>query len=337
MKWVVWHSRSWLRVVLVLACSHVRAHFFRTFFFIYRVMTLNVSSFSNELFHCIYFFVSLSHAHALSLSLPPFCWLSASLILSDILLSTFLRPVHHLPPCTNPTSPCPFPSHLSNSSRSLLSLSWVLQTHAWPYDSALIATAACLAAIKSSAMVSISFLFAFTPCFSVSTVYALCLVPTCIVLSAYLAPTSVLNASIHWSHSFPFMLNFLLLSSLYIPIKWETHYGLSLSLLLPRLLPHTSPCFPFAFLSNFFFFFFVRSSLAFFLPLVVLLATLCFSFYCCFISVLHVRKRFLFFPFLRWLTSFPALQRLFVFFFSPYVTLVLDAWLSSSAPLSLSA
>ena len=337
MKWVVWHSRSWLRVVLVLACSHVRAHFFRTFFFIYRVMTLNVSSFSNELFHCIYFFVSLSHAHALSLSLPPFCWLSASLILSDILLSTFLRPVHHLPPCTNPTSPCPFPSHLSNSSRSLLSLSWVLQTHAWPYDSALIATAACLAAIKSSAMVSISFLFAFTPCFSVSTVYALCLVPTCIVLSAYLAPTSVLNASIHWSHSFPFMLNFLLLSSLYIPIKWETHYGLSLSLLLPRLLPHTSPCFPFAFLSNFFFFFFVRSSLAFFLPLVVLLATLCFSFYCCFISVLHVRKRFLFFPFLRWLTSFPALERLFVFFFSPYVTLVFDAWLSSSAPLSPSA
>lgn len=96
-------------------CSHVHmfVHIFFGPFFIYRVMTLNVSSFSNELFHCIYFFVSLSHAHALSLSLPPFCWLSASLILSDILLSTFLRPVHHLPPCTNPTSPCPFPSHLS--------------------------------------------------------------------------------------------------------------------------------------------------------------------------------------------------------------------------------
>ena len=153
--------------------------------------------------------------------------------------------------------------------RSLLSLSWVLQTHARPYDSVLTATAACLVAIKSSAMVSIPFLFAFTPCFSVSTVYVLCLAPTCIVLSAYLAPTSVLNASIHWSHSFPFMLNFLLLSSLYIPIKWETHYGLSLTLLLSRLLPHTSPCFPFAFLSNFFFFFFVHSSLAF-LPLVLL-------------------------------------------------------------------
>lgn len=254
-------------------CSHVHmfVHIFFGPFFIYRVMTLNVSSFSNELFHCIYFFVSLSHAHALSLSLPPFCWLSASLILSDILLSTFSRPVHHLPPCTNPTSPCPFPSHLSNSSRSLLSLSWVLQTHAWPYDSALTATAACLVAIESSAMVSIPLLFAFTPCFSVSTVYVLCLAPTCIVLSASLAPTSVLSASIHWSHSFPFMLNFLLLSSLYIPIKWETHYGLSLTLLLSRLLPHTSPCFPFAFLSNFFFFFFVHSSLAFFLPLVVLL------------------------------------------------------------------
>lgn len=66
-------------------------------------------------------------------------------------------------------------------------------------------------------------------------------------------------------------------------------------------------------------------------------SSLCFSFYCCFISVLHVRKRFLFFPFLRWLTSFPALERLFVFFFSPYVTLVFDAWLSSSAPLSPSA
>ena len=278
-------------------CSHVHMYVHILFgpFFIYRVMTLNVSSFSNELFHCIYFFVSLSHAHALSLSLPPFCWLSASLILSDILLSTFSRPVHHLPPCTNPTSPCLFPSHLSNSSRSLLSLSWVLQTHAWPYDSALTAKAACLVAIESSAMVSIPFLFAFTPCFSVSTVYVLCLAPTCIVLSASLAPTSVLSASIHWSHSFPFMLNFLLLSSLYIPIKWETHYGLSLTLLLSRLLPHTSPCFPFAFLSNFFSSFLSILPWLFLLPLVVLLATLCFSFYCCFISVLHVRKRFLFF------------------------------------------
>lgn len=284
MRWIVWHSRSWFRVVLVLACSHVRA-LFSDLFFIYRDMTLNVSSFSYEFFHwfCFFFFLSvcqsvpharsltLTYTHTHSLSLPPLCWLSAPLVLSDIHLSTFSSPVHHLPPCTNPTSPCPFPSHLSNSSRSLLSLSWVLQTHAWPYDSALTATAACLVAIESSAMASIPLLFAFTPCFSVSTVYVLCLAPTCIVLSASLAPTSVLSASIHWSHSLPFMLNFLLLSSLYIPIKWETHYGLSLTLLLSRLLPHTSPCFPFAFLSNFFFFFFVHSSLAFFLPLVVLL------------------------------------------------------------------
>lgn len=56
--------------------------------------------------------------------------------------------------------------------------------------------------------------------------------------------------------------------------------------------PHKS-MFPIRFSVEFFFFFFVHSSLAF-LPL-VLLATLCFSFYCCFISVLHVRKRFLFF------------------------------------------
>ena len=37
------------------------------------------------------------------------------------------------------------------------------------------------------------------------------------------------------------------------------------------------------------------------------------------------------------LSSFPALERLFVFFFSPYVTLVLDACFTSYALLLLSA
>ena len=62
--------------------------------------------------------------------------------------------------------------------------------------------------------------------------------------------------------------------------------------------PHKS-MFPIRFSVEFLFLLFCPFFPGFFLPLVVLLATLCFSFYCCFISVLHVRKRFLFFPFLR--------------------------------------
>ena len=130
MRWIVWHSRSWFRVVLELACSHVRA-LFSDLFFIYRDMTLNVSSFFVRIFSLILFFffflsvcqsvpharsLTLTYTHTHTLSLPPLCWLSAPLVLSDIHLSAFSSPVHHLPPCTNPTSPCPFPSHLSNSS-----------------------------------------------------------------------------------------------------------------------------------------------------------------------------------------------------------------------------
>ena len=125
MRWIVWHSRSWFRVVLELACSHVRALFSDLFYLSWHDSECLV--FFERIFSLIlFFFVSQSvcptrtlshtHLHTLSLSLPPLCWLSAPLVLSDIHLSAFSSPVHHLPPCTNPTSPCPFPSHLSNSS-----------------------------------------------------------------------------------------------------------------------------------------------------------------------------------------------------------------------------
>ena len=110
-------------------CSHAHmyVHFFLTFFYLSwhdsECLVFFERIFSLILF---FFFVSQSvcptrtlshtHLHTHSVALPPLCWLSAPLVLSDIHLSTFSSPVHHLPPCTNPTSPCPFPSHLSNSS-----------------------------------------------------------------------------------------------------------------------------------------------------------------------------------------------------------------------------
>ena len=83
------------------------------------------------------------------------------------------------------------------------------------------------------------------------------------------------------------------------------------------------------------FFFFVYSSLAFFCLLLFHYSLLTI------LLLLHLgslcQQALSSFTFPILLSSFPALERLFVFFFSPYVTLVLDACFSSYALLLLSA
>ena len=346
MRWIVWHSRSWFRVVLVLACSHVRALFSDLFYLSWHDSECLV--FFERIFSLIlfFFFVSLSvcptrtlshtHLHTLSLSLPPLCWLSAPLVLSDIHLSTFSSPVHHLPPCTNPTSPCPFPSHLSNSSDLYyhclefcrlmpdhMIVYWPRQLHVWWQSNH-------------------PRWHRFLSCLLLRHVSQCQLFMYYVWRQLALSCQPLLHLRLFWARLFTGRTRSL---SCWIFFCWALYISLSnerhiMVFLLPSFCHVSYPTQVHVSHSLF-----CQISFSSFLSILPWLfffasccfATLCFSFYCCFISVLHVRKRFLFFPFLRWLTSFPALQRLFVFFFSPYVTLVFDAWLSSSAPLSLSA
>ena len=117
-------------------------------------------------------------------------------------------------------------------------------------------------------------------------------------------------------------------------------FFISVALLLlsrPPQQTHTSPCFLFAFLStSFFFLFFCLFFPGFFFCLLLFHYSLL-----TILLLLHLgslcQEALSSFTFPILLSSFPALERLFVFFFSPYVTLVLDACFSSYALLFLSA
>lgn len=318
-------------------------------FFIYRDMTLNVSSFSNEFFHwfCFFFFVSQSvcptrtlshtHLHTHTLSLPPLCWLSAPLVLSDIHLSTFSSPVHHLPPCTNPTSPCPFPSHLSNSSDLYyhclefcrlmpdhMIVYWPRQLHVWWQSNH-------------------PRWHRFLSCLLLRHVSQCQLFMYYVWRQLALSCQPLLHLRLFWARLFTGRTRSL---SCWIFFCWALYISLSnerhtMVCLLPSFCHVSYPTQVHVSHSLF-----CRISFSSFLSVLPWLF-FCLLLFCLLLFASHFiavssrfsmsESAFFFFPFLRWLTSFPALQRLFVFFFSPYVTLVLDAWLSSSAPLSLSA
>ena len=274
-------------------------------FFIYRDMTLNVSSFSNEFFHWFCFFflsVSLSVPHARSLTLTYTHSLSLFLLFADslhlwfcpiytfphfrVLSTTYLlvpiRLVHVLFPRIYPTLPDLY-YHCLEFCRLMpdhMIVHWPRQLHVWWQSNhpRWYRFLSCLL----SRLVSQCQLFMYY-----------------VWRQLALSCQPLLHLRLFWARPFTGRTRSL---SCWIFFCWALYISLSnerhiMVFLLPSFchvsyptqvhVSHSLFCRIFFLLFCPFFPGFFASCFA---------SSLCFSFYCCFISVLHVRKRFLFFP-----------------------------------------